>query len=59
MDEPTVWIAYYGDWSGFAVFDDELACLRHAVAHHMEAGQFHLGQPLPPPSTARAILDHG
>jgi hypothetical protein len=26
-----VWIAYYGDWSGVAVFPSELAALRHSV----------------------------
>lgn len=34
---PTVcWMAYYTDWSGIAVFDNEIDCLRHAVTHHME-----------------------
>jgi hypothetical protein len=31
-----VWATYYADRSAFLVFGDELAALRHAVAHHME-----------------------
>lgn len=29
------WLAYYGDWSGFRIFDNEVDCLRYAVDHHM------------------------
>jgi hypothetical protein len=29
------WLAYHADWSGFAVFLDEKAALRHAVDHSM------------------------
>jgi hypothetical protein len=31
------WIAYYSDWSGFLVFDNELECLRYAVERSMMA----------------------
>jgi hypothetical protein len=31
----TVWIAYYPDWSGFAVFASEIEALRHACDEHM------------------------
>ncbi len=27
----TYWLAYYSDWSEFAVFDSEIECLRYAV----------------------------
>lgn len=46
-DEPRnfVWIAYYSDWSGFVVFgyDDELGCLRHAVANSMQVARLPFG----------------
>ena len=29
------WMAYYGDWSGFAVFAKEIDALRHAVEGSM------------------------
>lgn len=28
---PTVWIAYYSDWSGFGLFGSEIEALRFAV----------------------------
>lgn len=28
---PIVWLAYYSDWSGMAVFSEEIDALRHAV----------------------------
>lgn len=37
------WIAYYSDWSGFAVFDSEIKCLRYAVENHMEAAEVPFG----------------
>lgn len=38
-----VWFAYYSDWSGMAVFDNEVDALRHAVEHHMEVAGLHSG----------------
>lgn len=40
------WIAYYSDWSGMAVFADELNCLRYAVEHRMDARFVPLGADL-------------
>lgn len=37
------WIAYYADWSGFAIFDTEVECLRYAVEHHMEVAKVGYG----------------
>ncbi len=34
--EPGAWIAYYPDWSGMALFCDELAALRYGVEHQMQ-----------------------
>lgn len=36
-DEPDegVWVAWYADFSGYALFDDELTALRHALDHSM------------------------
>ena len=31
-----IWMAYYSDWSEFAIFDDELKCHRFAVEHSMQ-----------------------
>lgn len=31
----TVWIAFYSDWSSFALFETEIEALRHAVDHSM------------------------
>lgn len=55
MDEPTFWIAYHGDWSGFAIFDDELPCLRYAVDHHMAVAECPFGQVFPQSPSARQI----
>lgn len=41
--DPTVWIAYYSDWSGFSVFLDEVPCLRHAVAHSQSVVEVPVG----------------
>lgn len=30
-----VWLAFYGDWSGWRVFKSEMQALRHAVANSM------------------------
>lgn len=44
MDHATVcWMAYYTDWSGIAVFNNEIDCLRHAVSNHMEVIELHAG----------------
>lgn len=32
-----VWVAYYSDRSGCAIFATEVECLRYAVRHTMEA----------------------
>lgn len=40
-----IWVAYYTDWSGFAVFDSELEALRYAVdSCMMKVAQVKLGQ---------------
>lgn len=31
----TIWIAYYSDWSDFALFETEIAALRYATGTHM------------------------
>lgn len=31
-----VYLAYYDDWSGFALFATEVEALRHAVEHSMK-----------------------
>lgn len=41
-----VWVAYHSDWNGFAIFDDEVAALRHAVANSMSIGFSPFGQEL-------------
>jgi hypothetical protein len=41
-----VWCAYYSDWSGMAVFDDELAALRYAVERSMSVKHVLFGQDL-------------
>ena len=44
MSKPTIcWLAYYSDWSGMAVFDNELDALRHAVGSSMEVIVLHAG----------------
>lgn len=30
-----IWVAYYSDWSGFAVFEAEIDALRYAVRQQM------------------------
>lgn len=32
----TVWLAYYRDWSAFAIFETEIEALRYAVEHTMQ-----------------------
>lgn len=39
----TVWLAYYHDHSGAAVFGNELACLRYALQHNMVVKHIALG----------------
>ena len=39
-----VWVAYHSDWSGFALFDLELECLRYAVANSMAVAQVPFGK---------------
>lgn len=29
----TIWLAYYPDWSGFAIFETEIEALRFAVGY--------------------------
>lgn len=41
-----IWIAYYDDWSGFCVFEEEIDALRHAVEHSMNVGFAKWGQSL-------------
>lgn len=37
-----VWIAYYSDWSGFALFDTEIDALRFAVGSQMQVQALNL-----------------
>lgn len=30
------WVTYYNDWSGIAIFENEIDALRFAVANHMD-----------------------
>jgi hypothetical protein len=39
-----LWVAYYHDWSGFAVFDREILALRHAVERNMAVKQIAYGE---------------
>lgn len=41
-----VWVAYFPDRTGAAVFADELACLRYALARGMTAGRWDFGTPM-------------
>lgn len=41
-----VWVAYHSDWSGFAIFDDEMEALRHAVSNTMSVGLAKFGEDL-------------
>lgn len=34
-----MWFCYWLDFSGFAIFDNELDALRYAVENHMECKQ--------------------
>lgn len=43
VPDTVCWMAYYTDWSGIAVFDNEIDCLRHAVANHMEVIELSAG----------------
>jgi hypothetical protein len=36
--EGGAWICHYNDWSGIAIFGDELSALRHATEHNMVVG---------------------
>jgi hypothetical protein len=38
----TVWMAYYSDWSDFAIFETEIEALRHAVKHEMHVKELTL-----------------
>jgi hypothetical protein len=40
---PQLWVVYYHDWSGFAVFDNELLALRYAVENGMAVKQVAYG----------------
>lgn len=40
------WVAYHSDWSGLALFNDELEALRHAVGNAMTVGWAVWGQEL-------------
>lgn len=44
MPDNGVWVAYYSDWSGFAVFTDELQAFRYAVAGTMQVAFVHFGK---------------
>lgn len=34
------WVVRYGDWSGIAIFGDELTALRYALEHNMDSCSF-------------------
>jgi hypothetical protein len=34
--DPRLWLAYYGDFSGLAIFTDEISALRYAVEKEMK-----------------------
>lgn len=40
------WVAYHSDWSGLALFADELEALRHAVANNQSVGWASWGEEL-------------
>lgn len=35
VGDPKVWVAHYGDWSGIAIFGEEIDALRYAVGNSM------------------------
>lgn len=39
----TYWLAYYPDWSDFAVFDDGLSALRYAIKNGMQCAEMRYG----------------
>lgn len=39
-----VWVVYYDDFSGFAVFSSEIAALRYAVSRTMQIAQVAFGE---------------
>lgn len=39
-----IWVAFHHDYSEFAIFTDELACLRYAIEHSMEAAGIEIGR---------------
>lgn len=43
LPEIELWLAYYGDWSGMALFNNELDCLRYALAGSMQVARVKLG----------------
>lgn len=46
-DRPwTVWVAYYSDWSGIAVFSTEIEALRYAVERGMQVKGLESGDEL-------------
>lgn len=44
MDQLVYWCAFHYDFSGIAVFDDELACYKYALANHMQVKPIRLGR---------------
>lgn len=42
-----VWIAFYFDFSGFAIFSEELEARRYAGDHHMQVEFIEFGQDVP------------
>lgn len=43
-DARSVWVAFYWDFSGFAIFDDELQARRYADGTHMEVANVPFGE---------------
>ena len=42
-NETHAWLAFYPDWSGFALFANEIECLRYAVSKTMQVALIPLG----------------
>ena len=59
-----IWVAYYYDRSGAAVFVDELACYRYAMSGSMQVKAVPVGadifqyEPAPEPSDAAPEVSH-
>jgi hypothetical protein len=59
MTSDGVWLAYYSDWSGMAVFESELECLRYAVDKTMTVKYVPFGQDLRDAVRLPGVMQHG